>query len=319
MKQELKKIFTEHWTYLALNAACELELFDKIEAGENNLNKLISINKWDKDSLFNLIGFCINDGYINQLKNGYLSNTKKGNLLRKENTDGLYYACLLWADEHMNAWQNLAYTIQTGKSSFEKKYGEPFFDYLNKQPQQLENYQKAIHEYARDDYQNISKIHDFSHYHSIIDVGGSHGTLIQQIKKDNPHINCSLFDLPQVINALNINNIQLISGNFFNEIPKKNDAIILSRVLHDWDDKKAIIILKNCYIALPKNGQLFIIEILSDKLEQQPHLLNLNMKIICNSRERTTVDFKNLLIKTGFTLTEIKPLNHLQFIIIAQK
>lgn len=319
MKQELKNIFTEHWTYLALNAACELELFDKIEAGENSINQLISINKWDKDSSSNLIGFCIDEGYIHLSKNGHLSNTEKGNLLRKENPDGLYHACLLWADEHMNAWQNLAYTIKTGKTSFYNLYEKPYFDYLKEKPESSQLYHKAIHEYARDDYSNISNIHDFSIHSSIMDVGGSYGALIQQIKSNYPAINCYLFDLANVISSLSIDNIHLIAGDFFKEIPPCSEAILLSRVLHDWDDEYALQILKNCYQALPNNGRIYILEILTDHLKQAPYLLNLNMKAMCNSYERTEKQYQHLLQKTGFKISEIKPLNQLQSLIIADK
>lgn len=46
MKNELKSMFTEHWKYLAVSAACKLNLFDKIYEGQNTLEKLASKNNY---------------------------------------------------------------------------------------------------------------------------------------------------------------------------------------------------------------------------------------------------------------------------------
>lgn len=318
-KQQLKDTFTEYWKYLALNAACELELFDKIEEEEHSIHSISEKYKWNSNSIENLIGFCIHENYLSYSKKGKLQNTETGKLLVKNNPDGLHHACLLWADEHMTAWQNLAFSIKSGKTSFSNSYGKPYFDYLKDKPQASQLYHKAIHEYARDDYAKITDIHDFSIHKSIMDVGGSHGALIQQIKNNYPNINCYLFDLKNVISSINIENIHLIAGDFFKGIPPCSDAILLSRVLHDWDEEYAIRILDNCYKALPANGQIYIIEILTDKLEEQPYLLNLNMKVMCNSYERTEKQYATLLQKSGFKTLEIKSLNQLQSIIIANK
>lgn len=318
-KEQLKNTFTAYWKYLALNAACELELFDIIEREEHSIDSLSNNKKWDINGIKNLIGFCIVENYLFYSEQGILKNTDVGKLLIKENPEGLYQACLLWADEHMNAWQNLAFTIRTGKTSFSNLYGKPYFDYLKDQPEVSQLYHKAMHEYARDDYAKIADIHDFSIHQSIMDVGGSYGALIQEIKFNCPETICYLFDLSNVITHVSFPNIHLIAGDFFEEIPPCSDAILLGRVLHDWDDEDAIRILDNCYQALPYNGTIYIMEILTDRLDEQPYLLNLNMKAMCNSYERTEKQYTTILQKSGFSITEIKPLNSLQFLIIADK
>jgi hypothetical protein len=110
-----------------------------------------------------------------------------------------------------------------------------------------------------------------------------------------------------------------ISGDFFKEIPPIADGIIMSRVIHDWEDKKARLILKNVYHALPSTGKLYLIEILKDNLKDGATLLSLNMLLMCNSYERTKEAYLSLLIEVGFKVKEVKSLNTLQSIIICEK
>jgi hypothetical protein len=81
-KKELKSLFTEHWKYLAVNAACQLQLFDKIFEGQNSLDKLLQNNKWDLKSLLNLLEYLTENNYINELGNNNYTLTERGNLLR---------------------------------------------------------------------------------------------------------------------------------------------------------------------------------------------------------------------------------------------
>lgn len=213
----------------------------------------------------------------------------------------------------------MSYSIKTGKNAFEKVYKIPFFDYLNKNPQELDNYHKAMYQYAKDDYKNLPNIIDFSVHNSIIDVGGGYGALINNIQSKYPTLKCILFDLEKVIDKVTITNVQKIKGNFFDTIPIKTDAIVLSRILHDWNDEKAMQILKNCYEALTNNGTLYIIENCTDKTSINLSLLSLNMTVMCESYERTTKEYCSLVEKSKFKYSHKIKLNNLQTILIFKK
>jgi hypothetical protein len=315
LKNEIKSMFSEHWKYLAVNAGCELQLFDKIFNGQNCSEKLIKQNNWDEKSLNNLLEFLINDGYLNFTENKYLILTEKGNLLREDNPDGLHYACLNWSGEHLIAWQNLKYSIETGKSSFEHIFQKQYFNYLEDNSEKLFKYHKAMFEYAIDDYKELPNIIDFSIHNCIMDVGGGYGAAISLIKEKYANIKCILFDLEKVIEEVINENIVTIGGDFFNKIPSYPDAIILSRVLHDWNDNKAKLILQNCLKALPQNGTLYVIENCTDKIKTNLSLLSLNMAAMCQSFERSSFEYKQLCEGSGFSFQESKQLNHLQTIL----
>lgn len=317
-KAYLKSFFTEHWKYMAVSTACKLNLFDEIqEQGSSStyLSKELNLNS---KLLHTLLESLLNEGFVEK-KDGLYFINEKSILLTENNPESLKYACINWSEEHLIAWQNLNYTIKTGKSSFENCFGMNFFDYIKKDEQKLNNYHKAMYEYAQDDYKNICDIVRFNIHNSIMDVGGGYGALIHKIKSRFSDIDCYLFDLKEVIKNVKLTGIKKKSGSFLIEIPKCSEAIILSRVIHDWDDVHSKIILSNCYNALPSNGFLYIIENCIDLCTSNLSLLTLNMKSMCNSFERNSNQYIHLATQAGFIHECNNKLNELQTILIFKK
>lgn len=317
MKIKLKSFFTEHWKYMAVSTACKLNIFDHLQEAKTvkHLANELSLNE---GKLLLLLNALSNAEFID--KNGdFFKRNPLSEFLTENNPESLKYACLNWSDEHLTAWQHLDFSINTGKSSFEEIYGLPFFDYLNEHPEKLHAYHRAMYQYAKDDYKTLPYVIDFSKHKSIMDVGGSYGAVLENIKSKNPNLECVLFDLEKVVDLVTIPNIIKIGGSFFVEIPIQSDAIILSRILHDWSNEKASIILKNCFEALPSYGTLYVIENCTDKIKIDLSLLSLNMTAMCESYERTSAQYISLCEVVGFHLDNETKLNELQTILTFKK
>lgn len=317
MKDKLKTFFTEHWTYLAVSTACKLNLFDHLKEAKTaeQLATELSLNE---EKLLLLLNALHNADYLDK-KDDYFKVNSLSEFLTDSNPDSLKYACLNWSGEHLTAWQNLDFSIKTGNSSFEEIYDKPFFDFLNDNPEKLHAYHKAMYQYAKDDYKTLPDVIDFSNHKSLMDVGGSYGAVLKNIKSKYPSVECILFDLPKVIEKASIPSINKISGSFFEKIPNQSEAIVLSRVLHDWNDEKVKLILKNCFEALPNNGTLYVIENCSDKIKIDLSLLSLNMTAMCESYERSSTQYIMLCENTGFQFHSETKLNELQTILIFKK
>lgn len=318
MRDKLKSFFTEHWKYMAVSTACKLKLFDHLQEAKTakHLADELSLNE---DKLLLLLNALSNAEFLEKTDNYYFKRNSLSELLTENNPESLKYACINWSDEHLTAWQNLDYSITTGKSSFEKTYGEPFFDFLNDNPEKLHAYHKAMYQYAKDDYKKLPDVIDFSKHKSVMDVGGGYGAVLENIKAKYPSVECFLFDLSKVVEKVTIPSIMKIGGNFFEKIPNQSEAIVVSRVLHDWNDEKAKLILKNSFEALPQNGTLYVIENCSDKIKIDLSLLSLNMTAMCESYERTSAQYISLCENSGFQFNRETKLNELQTILIFKK
>jgi len=317
IKEELKNSFTSYWSFMALRTACQLNLFDEVSKGDSTLVELKDKLNTDYKSLTILVNALVELNTL-QIIDTKLKLQPKGELLTETNPDSLKQACILWGSEHLDAWQNLQYTIKTGRPSFEEEFKSPFFDYLKSDKNKLYNYHQAMAEYAVDDYRNISKLFDFSQYSTITDIGGGLGVLVQYIQNSLPNKTYHLVELPEVIDLVeNKNNINLIKADFFKPIPVQSEMIILSRVLHDWDNDKARLILQNCIESLTNNGRILIIEIMQEEISA--NLLSLNMMSMCKSHERTFTQYGNLIEGVGLKVSNKTKLNSLQTILTIEK
>ena len=73
---------------------------------------------------------------------------------------------------------------------------------------------------------------------------------------------------------------------------------MLANVLHDWDDARAIEILRNCRRSMARAGRVLIIERLipEDGSDAVPTLLSdINMLVLTGGQERTNDEYGELL------------------------
>lgn len=318
-KEYLKSFFTEHWKYMTVNAACKLGLFDVLGAEGKTKEQVSNVLIVPDKNIDSLLTGLLNINFLDKIEDKYVLNSLSV-LLTENHAESLKYACMNWSGDHLEAWNDLDKSIKSGNSFFENKYGLDYFDFLNQDEVKLDNYHKAMFAYAKDDYRKITDVIDFKKHKSIMDVGGGYGAAISNIKATQSILDCYLFDLEKVIDKSNTyKGVKSIKGDFFIEIPQLAEAIILSRVLHDWNDEKANQILNNVYLALPKNGYLYIIENCSDKIDIDLSLLSLNMQAMCESYERSSYEYIALANQYKFKFIEAKKLNELQTILTFTK
>ena len=246
----------------------------------------------------------------------------KGTFLTSEHPFSLLPAQKLWKDEHLDSWQNLLFSLKTESPSFDHLFGKAWFDYLRNNEERNALYHRAISIYAKRDYAAASSRLDLSSHRSIIDIGGSTGILMIELLNTNPHLQGIILDLPNVISLIQIpahlkDRLQLLPANFHDNWPSfKVDSAVLSRVLHDWSDTSCIELLKKIHGILSDtpSHRLYIIE----NMHSAP-LLDLNMLVMTEGKERHLDCFEKILSAAGFALESTCPLNEVSTILIAKK
>jgi hypothetical protein len=130
-------------------------------------------------------------------------------------------------------------------------------------------------------------------------------------------MNGVLFDRPQVIAGAREKDVmihlrdrcQLVGGDFFVAVPTGADIYILSWILHDWDDEQAVALLRSCRNAIPENGRLLLVEaVLPSSAERHfAHFGDIVMLVALGGRERTELEYGELLGAGGFRMSRIIP------------
>jgi len=167
----------------------------------------------------------------------------------------------------------------------------------------------------------VAAAYDFSAFGTIVDVGGGNGALLIGILKANPNLRGIVFDQPHAANRATdkiaaeglSSRCHAGGGDFFKEVPSGADACVVKHVIHDWDDARAVAILKNCRRAMGPNGKLLIVEgVYPPAIDQSDASRgaaanDVNMLVCTGGRQRSEAEFRALYDAAGFKLTRIVP------------
>jgi hypothetical protein len=163
----------------------------------------------------------------------------------------------------------------------------------------------------------VTEAYDFSTFKTIVDVGGSYGTLLAAVLRGNQGVSGILFDQPHVAAAARphlasaglADRCRAVGGDFFTGVPAGGDAYVLSQILHDWDDERSTVILRQCRRAMPPHGKLLVVELVLPPGEEPSFgkWLDLHMLVLLGARERTAEEYRTLLDAAGFELARVVP------------
>ena len=186
------------------------------------------------------------------------------------------------------------------------------WEYWKQHPEAWQVFSQAMNSMGIPVSQAVAATYDFSQFNTIVDVGGAEGSQISAILQSYPALKGILFDRPEVIETVSVNeNIQPIGGNFFESVPPGGDAYLLRWVIHDWEDEKSSLILKNCHQAMPDHAKLLLVEsiILPGNEPAPAKFGDMIMLLLTDGRERTEEEYRSLLQSSGFELTRVIPIS----------
>ena len=316
----LPKVFrmaTAYWASQAIYVTAKLGLADALAERPNSLGELAAELRADKDSLGRLVRVLIGLGVCAIDLDGRIELTELGVPLQSRTPGSLHSMILTLGEEHYQAWGKLIDSIRSGRPGFDRVFGNPLFEYLKGNPTANQTFNQAMDDFTGQVALAVAIAYDFSGIQTLADIGGGHGVLLGKILKSNPSMVGILFDSSHVIEGA-VRHIereglegrcQIVAGSFFEAVPRGADAYILKNVLHDWDDERALIILKNCRRAMRKESRLLVLEVVQSVSDGRSFagLLDLNMLVMSGGRERTRDEYHQLFEESGFRLATVIP------------
>jgi SAM-dependent methyltransferase len=123
------------------------------------------------------------------------------------------------------------------------------------------------------------RLHDFTRYQTMLDIGGNSGELILQLCKRHPGLVGTVFDLPLVcrIGREHLERepeaarIRFIEGNaLLDPLPVDFDLVVFKSMLHDWPETEAAALLAKASRSVKPGGTLMIFERGPLELDQAP-------------------------------------------------
>ena len=301
------------WATQALYVAAKLGIADRLRTGARNDAALAAATTTHAPSLYRLLRVLATLGILAELPSHRFRLTDVGKLLCSDHPKKLRNLAILVGEERYKAWGALLGTIRTGQPAFDRVYGRKFYQHFAGTPSKM-LFDEFLETTAGSIAAQAAAAYDFSTLGTVVDIGGGEGRFLSVLLKQHPKLRGVLFDTSGVIAKARKNlrvagllgRCQVKAGDFFRSVPTGADAYVLLRIIHEFDDKTASEILRNCRLASPQARVLLLQNVLTSSYKADfDKLLDLNMLVVFGGAERTRDQYRELLKSAGYRLTRV--------------
>lgn len=315
---QLIQMATGYWVSRIVYAAAKLDLADRLAAGPRSAAELAGAAGVQAPALHRLMRALAGLGVLTERDGQRFALTPLGEALRTGAPGSARATVLTLGGPLMwRGWEEILYSLETGRTGFEKAYGIPIFDYLAQHPDEASLFSETMIGVHGAEPPAVAAAYDFSRFGTVVDVGGASGNLLAAILTRNARPRGVLFDLPHVVRDAPAlfrergvaDRVTIEAGSFFQTVPAAGDAYVLSHIIHDWSEEQCLTILGHCRRALTPKGRLLIVEMVITPGDafHPGKLLDITMLVMPGGQERTESEYAQLLGKAGFRLERVVP------------
>lgn len=305
------------WAAQAVAVAAELGIGDLLKEGSCSCADLAAKTGASEDGLYRLLRALAHLKLLTESGNRSFALTESGKYLQSGVPGSVReYARLVGNDLTWRPWGRLSDSVKNGAAAFDIVFGKPVFELLAAEPRAAATFNEAMTSISLIETSAVVGAYDFSGIGKVVDVGGGHGYLLAAILRANPEMGGILFEMPHALEGAHKllteqgvrNRCEIVGGDFFAAVPPGGDAYILKHIIHDWDDERAIRILRKCHGAMRRGGKLLLAEVVIGAGDESRFagLLDLEMLVLTpGGRERTREEFHKLFEAAGFKLSGV--------------
>jgi hypothetical protein len=315
--EQLMQFATGYMVSSALYGVTSLGIPDLLKSGSRSVAELAVLSGSHEGALYRVMRALSSIGLFAENPSRTFSLTPLSEPLCKDSPDSMRDMALWLSDPfHFEVYGELSHSLRTGETVPEKIYGLPCFDYLEQDKEVGDRFNNAMTGFSATVISAALEAYDFSCLSgkTLVDVAGGHGKVLTEILKKYPDVRGVLFDLEHVVKGATprIQSESLSSrcsvahGDFFQSVPS-GDAYIMKHIIHDWDDARALCILKNIHAAASPGSRLYLLEAVLAP-GNEPHLakfIDIEMLVLPGGCERTEKEYRDLLAQAGFQLNKV--------------
>jgi ubiquinone/menaquinone biosynthesis C-methylase UbiE len=312
--QKLMDLVQSHRVTAVIYVAARLGLAELLRDGPRTVDELASRTHTDRDALARLLVALSTVGICSRAGEGRYLLTELGAGLDGAAERSFKNWVIFEGSMLTRRWDGLLDSIMSGKTASQLQDVDDNFDLMARSPEQVQIFNEAMTDLTRLVTRDLLQAYDFGTINHLMDVGGGSGELMGAVARTHSTMRGTVFDLPRCADAANqhfgrlgiSDRVDFVAGDFFQAVPVVVDAIILKSIVHDWDDERSRIILKNCRKALSQNGRLLLVERAmpelpgTDDADRSCAMSDLNMLRGPGGRERTESEYSRLLTESGF-------------------
>jgi hypothetical protein len=297
----------------AMRVATRLGFAELLRNGQRSACELASSAGCDRAATLRLLRALAAHDVFDEVAPATFANNAKSRLLLPESHGSLYY--LLCGDSH-HALLEMERSVRTGAPAYASLHSTGYFDRAAGDDAFSRWFNLGALKEAEALYDQLLPRLRWPAEGVVVDVAGGLGYVLQHVLRQNPGTRGVVVDLPHVLGHARetiaedlLDRVEFVTADVLQTVPAGGDAYILGRVLHDWPDPEALSILRACRRTLPAGGCLTIIDAIDQPADPRDArwvaVSDLEMLSLVGGRERSMVDFRDLVARAGLEIDEV--------------
>jgi hypothetical protein len=312
----------------AIHVVAELGIADMLKDGPRSVSELAEAAGANPRNLYRVLRALASIGVFAETEDKHFELTPLAEYLKSDAPESQRGAAMMFGgDWYWKSVGQLLHTVKTGETSLDSVYNMTAYEFFD-QDEEAGRLFHQVHNAGMTEagIEAVLDAYDFTGINTLIDVGGSYGSALASVLKRYENMNGIVFDLPYLMDDAKaylteqgiIDRCQVVGGDFFEAVPSGGDAYMLLFVVTDWEDDKAVEILKNCRKAMTKDGKVLIVAgiIKPGNVQPPPKMYDLLLMILTGGLNRTLAEFENMLTAAGFKLGKVTPTARALFSVI---
>lgn len=300
----------------AIRVAVELGIADCLQDRSRTIGELAERTKAHERSLYRLLRALSQVGIFVEEEQGRFSMTPMADLLRSDTPGSLApWARFVTRDYLWSAWAATLHGVRTGITPFNYVHNQSVWDYRIQHPHESALFDVAMANITEEAVSELVNALDLKRCRHLVDVGGGKGLLVARLLDANPKLHATLLEQSHVAPSATAylesaglsQRCKVVAGDFFAEVPKDGCAYLLKSVLHDWDDRMCVLLLKACRRAIGPDAKLIVIDQVVKFPNTNSDTMDLTMMVVTGGIERTETEFRELFAESGFALSRLVP------------
>ena len=219
----------------------------------------------------------------------------------------------------VRTWLAHEQILKDGGSAFERVHGRSFWEWMGANEDVRSAFVEGMSSTTEELAPAIASLCPFDQVERLCDVGGGVGIVLGAALARHDHLSGMLFDdqamladAPQYLKGWGVDGrVDLVHGDFMQEVPRGADAYMLKMVLHNWEDERASLILRNCRAAMERGHLLLVVDFVDapDTLTSLvPYMDMVGMMMCGGGMERSEEAMERLFTQAGFAYRRLIPL-----------
>jgi cyclopropane fatty-acyl-phospholipid synthase-like methyltransferase len=319
--EPLMRIANSHWIRKPLIVGVKLDIFSKIEKGNNTAEGIAKELNTKTDNIERLLNVFVSLKFLSKENSVYKNSLLAAKFLSKDNP--AYYGDFILMTESLEDNWNKLEDVILGK---EERNGNTKRDIFEKPI-----FTKAMHNNALAPANILSEKIDFSNYKNLLDLGGGSGAYSIVLTNKNKDLNAVVLELPKVCETANEyiekladkTRVKTQAGNYLEDEFPKSDVILMAQILHSNSLEECKLIIKKSYDTLPSGGMIIINEFIQNPDKSGPVMpVVFALEMLLNTKEGnsyTKEEISSWLEEAGFKDIQEIHLVEPHTVIIAKK